>query len=252
VRIFIAGATGMLGVRLVPLLVADGHMVAGMTRSPGKAGLLRGLGAEPVVCDVFDRDALTQALAGFGPEVVLYQLTDLPDEAADLALFSDRNDRMRGEGTRNLLAAAAAARPGRVIAQSIAWELPSEHRRAVTAAHERAVLHAGGVVIRYSQLYGPGTFYPAAPPEPPRIHVDAAARQTLPALGVPPGVTTGQLNRAHHARRAHTRTMARPWPWPWPPPSPWSATSPRSSTSADRPDSAALLQAQPPSRGAGT
>jgi nucleoside-diphosphate-sugar epimerase len=195
-RIFIAGATGVLGVRLVPLLVAGGHVVAGMTRSPGKAGLLRGLGAEPIVCDVFDRDALTQALAGFGPEVVFHQLTDLPDEAADLANFSDRTDRMRGEGTRNLLAAAATARADRVIAQSIAWELPSEHRRAVTAAHERAVLQAGGVVIRYGQLYGPGTFYPAALPEPPRIHVDDAARQTLPALAVPPRVTTVADDRA--------------------------------------------------------
>ena len=133
-RIFIAGATGVLGVRLVPLLVAGGHVVAGMTRSPEKAGLLRGLGAEPVVCDVFDGDPLTRALAGFGPEVVFHQLTDLPDEAGDLARFSDRNDRMRDEGTRNLLAAAATARAGRVIAQSISWELPSGHRRAVTAA----------------------------------------------------------------------------------------------------------------------
>ena len=200
-RIFIAGATGVIGVRLVPLLVAGGHMVAGMTRSPGKAGLLRGLGAEPVVCDVFDLDALTEALAGFGPEVVFHQLTDLPDEATDLAHFSDRNDRMRGEGTRNLLTAAATARADRVIAQSIAWELPSEHRRAVTATHERAVLQAGGVVIRYGQLYGPGTFYPGAPPQPPRIHVDDAARQTLPALGVPPGVTIVADDRAAGAWR---------------------------------------------------
>ena len=124
----------MLGVRLVPLLVADGHVVAGMTRTPSKAGLLRGIGAEPVVCDVFDGDPLTRALAGFGPEVVFHQLTDLPDEAADLARFSDRTDRMRGEGTHNLLAAAATARAGRVIAQSISWELPSGHSRAVTAA----------------------------------------------------------------------------------------------------------------------
>src|SRR5262249_59442603 len=119
------------------------------------AGLLRRLGAEPVVCDVFDLDALTQALAGFGPEVVFHQLTDLPDQAADLARVSDRNDRIRGQGTRNLLAAAATARADRVIAQSIAWELPSEHRRAVTATHERAVLHAARVVIRYPHLYRP-------------------------------------------------------------------------------------------------
>ena len=143
-RIFIAGATGVLGVRLVPLLVAGGHTVAGMTRSPDKAGLLRGIGAEPVVCDVFDLDALTQALAGFGPQVVFHQLTDLPDQAADLARFSDRNDRMRGEGTRNLLAAAATARAHRVIAQSIAWELPSEHRRAVTPLTSARYCTQGG------------------------------------------------------------------------------------------------------------
>jgi nucleoside-diphosphate-sugar epimerase len=200
VRIFVAGATGVIGVRLVPLLVADGHTVAGMTRSARKAGQLRELGAKPVVCDVFDRHALTQALVEFAPDVVFHQLTDLPDDAADLAQFSDRNDRIRGEGTRNLLAASAALKDGRVIAQSISWELPSQKRRAVTAAHEREVLRAGGVVIRYGQLYGPGTFYPAAPPEPPRIHVDDAARLTLPALGVPPGVTIVADDRAIQPR----------------------------------------------------
>jgi nucleoside-diphosphate-sugar epimerase len=201
VRIFIAGASGVTGVRLIPLLAAEGHVVAGMTRSAGKAGLLSELGALPVVCDVFDAAALTQALAAFGPEVVVHQLTDLPDDAADLARSSGRNDRMRGEGTRNLLAAAAAARAGRVIAQSISWELPSEHRRAVTAAHEHAVLQAGGVVIRYGQLWGPGTYYSAKPPDPPSIHVDDAARQTLPALQAPPGLTIVADDRAtpHHS-----------------------------------------------------
>lgn len=195
-RIFIAGASGVIGTRLVPLLIADGHAVAGMTRSPGKAGLLAGLGAQPVVCDVFDADALTQALAAFGPEVVFHQLTDLPDNAGDLAASGDRNDRIRTEGTGNLLAAAAAAAAKRVIAQSISWELPSASRRAVTAAHERAVLQAGGVVIRYGQLYGPGTYYETGPPDPPRIHVDDAARQTLPALAAPPGVTLVADDRA--------------------------------------------------------
>ena len=195
-RIFIAGASGVIGARLIPLLAADGHVVAAMTRSAGKADLLRELGALPVVCDVFDADALPKALTAFGPEVVFHQLTDLPDDAADTARYSDRNDRMRSEGTRNLLAAAAAARAGRIIAQSISWELPSEHRRAVTAAHERAVLQAGGVVIRYGQLWGPGTYYQTAPPDPPRIHVDDAARQTLPALQAPPGLTIVADDRA--------------------------------------------------------
>ena len=195
-RIFVAGATGVIGVRLVPLLVTGGHTVAGMTRSPGQAGLLRELGAEPVICDVFDLAALTRTVAAFGPEVVFHQLTDLPDAAADLGRFSDCNDRIRGEGTRNLLAAAATAKAQRVIVQSISWELPSENRRAITASHERAVLDAGGVVIRYGQLYGPGTFYPGAPPQPPRIHVDDAARLTLPTLAVPPGVTIVADDRA--------------------------------------------------------
>ena len=200
-RVFIAGASGVIGVRLIPLLTADGHVVAGMTRSAAKADLLRELGALPVVCDVFDVGALTKALTGFGPEVVFHQLTDLPDDGADRARYRDRNDRMRSEGTRNLLAAAAAARAERVIAQSISWELPSEQRRAVTAAHERAVLQAGGVVIRYGQLWGPGTYYQTAPPDPPRIHVDDAARQTMSALGSPAGLTIVADDRAtrHHS-----------------------------------------------------
>ena len=173
VRIFVAGASGVIGARMVPLLVAD----------------------------VFDADALTQAVVSFAPEAVFHQLTDLPDTASEIAAFGDRNDRMRSEGTRNLLAAAAAAGAGRVIAQSISWELPSDAHRAVTAAHERAVLAAGGVVIRYGQLYGPGTFYPSAPPDPPRIHVDDAARQTLPALTAPPGVTLVADDRAAGDRK---------------------------------------------------
>jgi nucleoside-diphosphate-sugar epimerase len=196
VRIFIAGASGVIGVRLVALLVGGGHLVAAMTRSPGKTGLLRELGAQPVVCDVFDAGALTRAVSGFGPDVVFHQLTDLPDQAGDRALFSDRNDRIRTEGTHNLLAAAAAAQAGRVIAQSISWELPTERPRAATAAHERAVLQAGGVVIPYGQLYGPGTYYEVDPPQPPRIHVDDAAGQTLPALTAPPGITLVVDDRA--------------------------------------------------------
>ncbi len=120
----------------------------------------------------------------------------LPDDAADLAAFSERNARIRIEGTRNLLAAAAAAGAGRVIAQSISWELPTEAGRAATAGHERAVLGAGGVVIRYGQLYGPGTYYETAPPPPPRVHVDDAARQTMPALPAPPGLTVVVDDRA--------------------------------------------------------
>jgi uncharacterized protein YbjT (DUF2867 family) len=195
-RIFIAGASGVIGVRLIPLLVRAGHMVAGMTRSPEKADLVAGLGAEPVVCDVFDAAALTQAVTTSRPDAVMHQLTDLPDDVSRIGEFGGRNARIRSEGTRNLIAAAAAAGAERVIAQSISWELPTLSARAVTGEHERMVLDAGGVVIRYGQFYGPGTYFEAEPPPPPRIHVDDAARQTLPVLYLPGGVTVVVDDRA--------------------------------------------------------
>lgn len=188
-RIFVAGATGLIGLRLVPLLVEAGHEVAGMTRSPNKAGSLRDLGVEPVICDVFDAEALAEAVEAFGPDTVFHQLTDLPDNVADMASFGSRNDRIRGEGTHNLLAAAVAAGAEQFIAQSIAWDQSDDARRAVTAGHERTVLEAGGVVIRYGQFWGPGTYYETAPPARPRIHLDDAARLTLASLDAPAGVT---------------------------------------------------------------
>lgn len=188
-RIFVAGASGLIGVRLVPLLVEAGHEVAGMTRSQEKTGLLRDLGAEPVVCDVFDAEAVAEAVAAFGPDTVFHQLTDLPDQVADMASFGARNDRIRGEGTHNLLAAAVAAGAEQFIAQSIAWDQSDEARRTVTASHERTVLEAGGVVIRYGQFWGPGTYYETTPPARPRIHLDDAARLSVLALEAPPGVT---------------------------------------------------------------
>ena len=195
-RIFVAGASGLIGVRLIPLLAEAGHEVAGMTRSPEKTGLLRDLGAEPVVCDVFDAEALAEAVAAFGPDGVFHQLTDLPDDVTDMAGFGARNDRIRGEGTRNLLAAAVAAGAEQFIAQSIAWDQSDDARRAVTAGHERTVLEAGGVVIRYGQFWGPGTYYETAPPARPRIHLDDAARMTLASLDAPPGVTMVVDDRA--------------------------------------------------------
>lgn len=183
-RVFLAGATGVIGVRLLPLLVAAGHEVAGMTRTPGKAGQVRALGAEPVVCDVFDRQQLARAIAGFRPDCVLHQLTDLPDDVRQLPERTAANNRIRREGTRNLLDTAGATP---VIAQSVAWALPGDGGAAV-AEHEGAVLDAGGVVVRYGQFYGPGTYFPTGLPSVPRIHVDAAARRTLPLLTAPSGV----------------------------------------------------------------
>jgi nucleoside-diphosphate-sugar epimerase len=187
VRIFLAGASGVIGVRLVPLLTGAGHAVAGMTRSPGNAPMLRDLGAQPVVCDVYDAGALSGAVEAFAPDLVIHQLTDLPDDVADIAGAAGANSRIRDEGTRNLLHAAAAAGCERVIAQSIAWKLGPE-RAAGIVAFERQVLDAGGVVVRYGQFYGPDTYYPDTPPPPPRIEIDAAARATVALLNAAPGV----------------------------------------------------------------
>jgi uncharacterized protein YbjT (DUF2867 family) len=176
-RVFLAGATGVIGVRLVPLLLEAGHEVAGMTRSQPE--VVERLGAEPVVCDVYDADALAAAVAAFAPDLVLHQLTDLPDALEELEASLERNRRIRSEGTRNLLAAAGGAK---TIAQSIAFPPGAPE-------HEELVLDAGGVVLRYGRFYGPGTYSGdgGALPAPPRIHVDEAARRTVGALDAAPG-----------------------------------------------------------------
>src|SRR5437588_11792172 len=97
-RIFLAGATGVIGVRLVPRLLEGGHVVTGMTRSPDKAELLRALGAEPVICDVFDRDAVREAVRAFRTECVLHELTDLPDDQARIGELATLNARIRRDG----------------------------------------------------------------------------------------------------------------------------------------------------------
>lgn len=188
-RVFLAGASGVIGLRLVPLLVAAGHEVAGMTRKPEKASLLEELGAEPVVCDVFDLDRLIQAVVAFGPDIVLDELTDLPDDTARISEFRYANARIRREGTGNLLVAAEAAGCRGFITQSVAWPLPGDAGAAVEE-HERMVLEAGGVVIRYGQFYGPGTYFESSKPEPPRVPVDEAAARTISALTAPSGILT--------------------------------------------------------------
>jgi nucleoside-diphosphate-sugar epimerase len=187
-RVFVAGATGVIGVRLVPLLVADGHVVAGMTRSATKKSELVALGAEPIVCDVFDPEQLSAIVNQWAPDVVVDQLTDLPDHVDELRDFGARNDRIRTEGTRNLVAAARAGGALHFVAQSIAWRPPG--REHAVDELESQVLAIGGVVVRYGQLYGPGTFYEADRPAPPRVHVDTAARAVPPLLEAPSGIFT--------------------------------------------------------------
>ena len=149
--------------------------------------MLRGLGAEPVVLDVYDAERLRDVVASFGPDVVVHQLTDLPSDPAQISVKAADNARVRTEGTRNLIAAAQAAETPHFVAQSIAWRLPGNAHDSVDE-HERMVLDTGGVVARYGRFYGPGTYHEDDRSEPPYIHVAEAARRTLPLLDAPSGV----------------------------------------------------------------
>ena len=125
----------------------------------------------------------------FGPEAVMHQLTDLPDRIDELEEYASANDRIRSEGTRNLIAAAQAAAADRFVAQSIAWR-SGNARDEVVDLHERRVLEIGGVVARYGRLYGAGTYYEDALPPQPRIQIDDAVRATPPLLEAPSGIVT--------------------------------------------------------------
>ena len=208
-NIFLAGAGGVIGRQLVPLLRKAGHSVTGTTRTADKAAAIEALGAKPVVVDVFDADALSAAVKAAAPDIVIHQLTDLafapgtPQYAEGLA----RNARLRVEGTRNLAAAARAAGVKRVIAQSIGFiyapapgsrvesdPLNSDAAMAGTVEAVRVLEDAvlampEGVVLRYGLLYGPGTWSPDKPIRPPAVHVDAAAQACALALTLgKPGV----------------------------------------------------------------
>ena len=197
-RIFLAGASGAIGRRLTPLLLAAGYDVTGSTRTEKVARELESAGVHGVVADVFDADTLTRAVVAAQPEVVIHQLTDLPRVLGDekeLAAAYPRNARIRTEGTRNLVAAAKAAGARRFIVQSVAFAYApgrepyvetdplnvADGPRVVTvraaADMEQQVLASGmePVVLRYGLLYGPGT-WTEEPARKPPVHVDAAAQ----------------------------------------------------------------------------
>jgi nucleoside-diphosphate-sugar epimerase len=210
-RVFLAGATGVVGRRLVALLRDAKHEVTGMTRTPAKAAMLRVFDVTPVIVDVFEPDALAQAVTAARPDVIIHQLTDLPSAPGTPGYVAaqEANRRLRIEGTRNLLAAAKTAGVRRVVAQSIAFVYaPGEGRRGeddpldVAAegvrqltvqgiiALEQDVLQTpgiAGVVLRYGYLYGPGTWY-EVPPKPPSVHIDSAAHAALLAVNRGTGV----------------------------------------------------------------
>lgn len=215
-RILLAGSTGVVGRRLVPLLVAGGHHVTALTRRPERVAALRAAGAHAVVADVRDADVLATTVRDAAPEVVVHQLTDLG--AADLAA----NAALREAGTRNLVDAAVAAGARRIVAQSIAWayvggngpadedtpldlDAPDPRRTTVrgVAALEAAVVAAPEwVVLRYGMFHGPQTWFApgglrAADAHAGRLvadgdvtsflHVDDAAAAAVAALDWPSG-----------------------------------------------------------------
>jgi nucleoside-diphosphate-sugar epimerase len=182
-KVFLAGATGAVGKRLVPMLVAAGHQVVGMTRTPEKASALRAAGAEPVVADALDGDAVKNAVMQARPAVVIHELTALA-KMRDLKHFDrefEITNRLRTEGTEHLIAGAQAAGAERFVAQSFTgWpndrsgdrlkdesdELdttpPEAMSRSLDAIRRLEQMVAGaaqltGVVLRYGALYGPGT-----------------------------------------------------------------------------------------------
>jgi 2-alkyl-3-oxoalkanoate reductase len=210
-KVFVAGATGALGTQLVPQLVANGHEVVGMTRTPSKQEALRALGARPVVADALDPDAVARALAEAEPEVVVHQLTALSGQL-DLRhadRFFAATNRLRTEGTDHLLAAARAVGARRVVAQSYAgWPFartggpvkteddpldpdpPEALRSSLEAIRhvEQAVTGIGwadGLVLRYGGFYGPGT---SVSLDPEAAMAKVVRRRQFPLVGDGGGV----------------------------------------------------------------
>ena len=184
-RVFVAGATGAVGRPMISGLLADGHSVIAITRSPEKAFGLRDAGADAVVCDVFDRAKLSAVMRDVAPDAIIHQLTDLPASMnpRKVQAIYDRNNRVRREGTANLLAAAKDANVRRFIVQSMGtWYRPEGSAIKTesdplwtdapepigTAVRTVAEMESGvarespiAIVLRYGAFYGPGTWYAA-------------------------------------------------------------------------------------------
>ena len=182
-RVFVAGATGAIGRPLVPQLLEAGHEVTGMTRSEERAEALRSQGAEAVVCDALDGDAARAAVAAARPDVLVHQLTDLPQNFSPRYRYGNTGA-LRQDATRHLIAGAREGGARRVVAQSIAFILAPEgdwvkdesaptvgpdrvppafgEQLRQTLDMERQVVGAEGMeglVLRYGFFYGPGTWY---------------------------------------------------------------------------------------------
>jgi len=203
-RVFVTGATGALGRHLVPGLVAAGHQVTATTRTPGKAARLREAGAEPVVLDGLDREAVTGAVRSAAPEVIVHQMTALADMRSfrDIDQVFAATNELRNRGTDNLLTAAAEAGTRRVIAQSYTgWPnersggpvkteddpldsrvIPSSARTLAAIRHvEETVpfVAAEGIVLRYGSFYGPGAS---------DVLLDLVRKRQVPVVGGGTGI----------------------------------------------------------------
>ena len=210
-NVFVAGATGALGSHLVPMLIADGHEVTGMTRTAAKQDRIRRMGARPVVADALDPEAVAQAVAEAEPEVVIHELTAIDAGSVGRSIdkaFAQTN-RLRTEGTDHLLAAARAVGARRFIAQSFAgW--PYERTGGPVKAEEdplqtsppkgvvetlgairyleRTVTEADGiegVALRYGGFYGPGTSLGL---DPVGEQIEMVRKRRLPMVGDGAGV----------------------------------------------------------------
>jgi 2-alkyl-3-oxoalkanoate reductase len=204
-RVFVAGATGVIGRSLVPMLVAEGHTVIGMTRRAERTASLKDAGATGVVCDVFDVERLTATVREASPDVVIHELTEIPADlqTRNYAKALAPTNRLRIEGTRNLVAAAQAAGARRLLAQSVAFAYaptgswvkeeaaplntgapaPTSTVVGAVASLERQVLEAGGTVLRYGFLYGPGTQFARD-----GFYGKMARRKLFPLVGAGTGV----------------------------------------------------------------
>jgi nucleoside-diphosphate-sugar epimerase len=204
--VFLAGATGAIGAPLMTLLVQRDYRIVAMTRSASRADALRGERITPVVADALFADDVRRVIADAQPDVVVHQLTDLPRnlDPAHMDEAIRRNANIRNVGTANLVQAALQAGVRHVVAQSIAWAYrpgAEPHRedhpldsdatgaRAISVggviALENAVLQTSGIqgcVLRYGQIYGPGTGSDDASGKTMPLHVQAAAWAALLAV----------------------------------------------------------------------
>ena len=179
-RILFAGATGVLGRATLPHL--RGHEVVGLTRSPEKLHVVRDLGAEPILCDVYDYRALLEVATDVRPDVVVNFVTDLTSGSAAA------NNRARREGGDNLQQAATAVGAARLIVESVAFTLAGEAAEALEQL-ERSTREFDGeaLILRFGRLWGPHTLYDEAP-APPAVAIEKAGAEAARLLvDAPPG-----------------------------------------------------------------